>query len=521
MCFNSVNSLIMAVNNHMVLIEKLTGRDNYATWQFAMKTYLQHEDLWDCVKPDSEQVLDEKRDIKARKKIILSVDPTNYVHIQEACTAKEVWDKLSSAFDDSGLTRRVGLLRDLCNTSLTGCQNVEEYVSKIINTAHKLRNIGFKVDDEWLGSLLLSGLPESYKPMIIAIESSGMKITSDSVKAKLLQDVRQTDNESSAFAVNKKFQKRNIKKQFKGPRCYSCNKYGQKSPECKSKPKDAIQKSSSSSYAAVFIASSTQDDAWYVDAGASSHMTKHNSLLQNKTTPSTKNIRVADNKVLSVQCSGQVSLDVYDNEGKENKVLFTNVLCVPDLATNLLSVSQIIRSGGQVKFDKTGCVIINCKSQIVATASIINNMYRLNMPGGGYACMTDVEEQDVYLWHQRMGHLNFNSLKKLPENTDHVIFSAKSENLSCVTCKEGKLTRLPFKSEGNKAKFPLQLVHSNICGPMETQTLGSAKYFLTFLDDCSKKVYVYFLCKKSDVLEKFKEFRHVVENQLNARIKIL
>ncbi|CAG4913463.1 unnamed protein product [Colias eurytheme] len=175
-------------SNTLALIEKLTGRDNYATWRFAVQTYLQHEELWDCIVDD--QTLDKRKDTKARSKIILLVDPVNYVHIQEAKTAKEVWENLSRVFDDSGLTRRVGLLRDLCNTTLEGCPNVEEYVSKIMTTAHKLRNIGFQVDDEWLGTMLLSGLPETYKPMIIAIESSGMKISSDSVKSKLLQDVQ-------------------------------------------------------------------------------------------------------------------------------------------------------------------------------------------------------------------------------------------------------------------------------------------------------------------------------------------
>ncbi|GBP83180.1 hypothetical protein EVAR_59593_1 [Eumeta japonica] len=116
--------------------------------------------------------VDPKRDLKTKSKIILLVDSMNYVHIQETTTAKVVWDKLASAFDDSGLTRRVGLLRDLCITNLNGCNNVEQYMSKIITTAHKLRNIDFKVDDEWLGILLLFGLPEIYRPMIIAINSS-------------------------------------------------------------------------------------------------------------------------------------------------------------------------------------------------------------------------------------------------------------------------------------------------------------------------------------------------------------
>ncbi|CAH2100028.1 unnamed protein product [Euphydryas editha] len=147
----------MSSNNPLTMIEKLTGRDNYSTWRFAVKTYLEHEELWDCIENPTGDVANQKRDLKAKSKIILLVDSVNYVHIQEARTAKEVWNNLRSAFDDSGLTRRVGLLRELCTTTLAECQNVEEYVSKVVTTAHKLRNIGFKVDDEWLGTLLLSG----------------------------------------------------------------------------------------------------------------------------------------------------------------------------------------------------------------------------------------------------------------------------------------------------------------------------------------------------------------------------
>lgn len=79
-----------------------------------MKTYLQHEELWECIENPNNEPFDAMKDRKAKSKIILPVDSINYVHIQEAGTAKEVWENLSRAFDDSGLPRRVGLLRDLC-----------------------------------------------------------------------------------------------------------------------------------------------------------------------------------------------------------------------------------------------------------------------------------------------------------------------------------------------------------------------------------------------------------------------
>ncbi|GBP89948.1 Retrovirus-related Pol polyprotein from transposon TNT 1-94 [Eumeta japonica] len=100
--------------------------------------------------------------------------------------------KFIKAFQDSGLLRKVGLLRDLINTNLETSTSVEDYVNKIMSSAHKLRNIGFNVDDEWLGTLMLAGLPDEYKPMIMGIESSGVKISADLIKTKLLQEIKAT-----------------------------------------------------------------------------------------------------------------------------------------------------------------------------------------------------------------------------------------------------------------------------------------------------------------------------------------
>lgn len=179
-------------------IEKLSGRDNFNTLQFAaVQTYLQHEELWECVTGEE---TDAKKISKARTKIILLIEPLNYVHIQNATTAKEVWEKLKAAFEDSGLTRRVGLLRTLTTTRLENCETVEEYVNKIVGTAYKLTGIGFEVSDEWVGTFLLAGLPDNYEPMIMGIESSGIRITGDAIKTKLLQDVKTTkSNTESAF----------------------------------------------------------------------------------------------------------------------------------------------------------------------------------------------------------------------------------------------------------------------------------------------------------------------------------
>lgn len=505
----------------MTLIEKLTGRENYPTWKFSVQTYLEHEELWDCV--ISSVGVDSKKDIKAKSKLILLVDPINYIHIQEAKTAKEVWDSLANAFDDKGLTRRVGLLRDLITTTLEGCENIEDYVNRIMSTAHKLRNIDFVVNDEWLGTLLLAGLPDVYQPMIMALESSGLAITADLVKTKLLQDIRKSEN--AALYVNRsKFNMQNAKqtsektnKVNKGPRCFTCNKYGHISKHCRNKKKEQKSKENSG-YVAVFSASMSNDKGWYVDSGASMHLTMHREWLYDEIPPLIDTIKVADDKKLTVKACGKVKLQVVNRNGKSEMIEVHNVLYVPELATNLLSVSQIINNGCHVQFDKEGCRIFNKMNKLVAEAKLINNMYRLNTNSIS-AYMSTTKNNDAYLWHQRMAHLNFEDLNKLSESTGVKI--ENKDKVVCISCLEGKQSRNSFPSEGSRAKGMLELIHSDVCGPMEVQSLGGANYFVTFIDDYSRKVHVYLIKNKSDVFDKFKEYKAMVENQLNLSIKKL
>ncbi|XP_048478963.1 uncharacterized protein LOC125488933 [Plutella xylostella] len=77
----------MSSNASAFSIDKLIGRDNYSTWKFAVQTYLEHEELWECVEGTN---VDQKKDKKAKSKIILLVDPINYVHIEECTTSKEL-----------------------------------------------------------------------------------------------------------------------------------------------------------------------------------------------------------------------------------------------------------------------------------------------------------------------------------------------------------------------------------------------------------------------------------------------
>ena len=114
--------------------------------------------------------------------------------------------------------------------------------------------------------------------------------------------------------------------------------------------------------------------------------------------------------------------------------------------------------------------------------------------------------KQTYLWHLRLGHINLKHISRLVQNGP--LGSLKLEALLvCESCLEGKMTRRPFTAKGYTAKEQLELVHSNLCGPITIQDRGGFEYFITFIDDYSRYGYIYFMRRKSEAFEKFKEYR--------------
>ena len=92
---------------------------------------------------------------------------------------------------------------------------------------------------------------------------------------------------------------------------------------------------------------------------------------------------------------------------------------------------------------------------------------------------------------------------------------------SCESYIVGKHHRDSFPSSSYRAKECLELVHTDLCGPMQNQSIGGSFYFLTFIDDCSRKIWVYFLKQKSETFTRFKKFKAKAEKQSGRFVKVL
>ena len=117
----------------------------------------------------------------------------------------------------------------------------------------------------------------------------------------------------------------------------------------------------------------------------------------------------------------------------------------------------------------------------------------------------------TYLWHCHLGHIGVKRMKKL--HIDGLLESLDYESLdACEPCLMGKMTKTPFSGTMERATDLLEIIHTDVCGPVSIEAHGGYHCFLTLTDDLSRYVYIYLMKHKSETFEKFKEFQSEVEN---------
>lgn len=168
------------------------------------------------------------------------------------------------------------------------------------------------------------------------------------------------------------------------------------------------------------------------------------------------------------------------------------VLYVSQLAANLLSVSKIAAKGNKVVFSGDSCKVKNSKGRIVAVATLQGGVYRLKTTEARAWAVRKENKAD--LWHRRLGHLNRNDMnflkkKKLDKGLEGCMINKEKYEM----CVSGKNSKFPFKRTGKRDSELLQLVHSDVCSPMSVNSIGGARYMLTFIDDCSRNKFVFFI----------------------------
>ncbi|KAL3677349.1 hypothetical protein R1sor_027297 [Riccia sorocarpa] len=278
------------------------------------------------------------------------------------------------------------------------------------------------------------------------------------------------------------------------------------------------------------------DPSWYVDSGASTHVTgTANGLDQFTEVSSSTGVKSAGGQVHSVKGSGNVLFKVENGEIKR----VSDVLYVPGLSKNLLSVGRLTDKGVVVIFDTHQCVFFTKTRPIKvigrATRDSKSGLYRfcgtpvINTGQYPATCnaVLSVESRPslelAHLWHKRFGHLSYSALHHLSsKQLASGLPTLPEVTTICEGCTMGKqVTESYPKQSEHRSQSKLEVIHSDICGPLPTPSLGGGRYFATFTDDFSRKTWIFILKTKGEVFQTFVNFKTLMENQTGSKIKVL
>jgi hypothetical protein len=254
--------------------------------------------------------------------------------------------------------------------------------------------------------------------------------------------------------------------------------------------------------------SSSTSDKWLIDSREYYHMDKDRDIFSTLNECNTKKLFVGDDRSLSVEGSRTIQVE----NGH-----FNDVLCVPSISCNLLSVYQIthLGEGNTIDFSPHQVVIKDLKDpkHVLETgiAHDITKLYNFEKFGSSYFSSVFIAHSDELskLWHEIIDHLNYLSLQQLCNQ--HMVIGLPL--VSCrdgvyASCVLGKHHRDSFeKCASWKTLGPLQHVHSDLCGPLSSPYFSGCKYLLTFIDDVSRRTWVYFLKLKREVFDKFLAYK--------------
>jgi hypothetical protein len=198
--------------------------------------------------------------------------------------------------------------------------------------------------------------------------------------------------------------------------------------------------------------------------------------------------------------------------GNPSTITISDVNLVEGLKHSLLSISQLCDKGYKVNFTNTCCIIEHDdKKDIVFKGVRVNNIYMLDLievPLTSPKCLVALND-DSWLWHRRLTHVNFYFLNKVVSKV--LVVGLPKIKISkyhlCDACQMGKQTRVSFKSKNViSTSRPLELIHMDLFGPSSIKILGGNYYGFVLVDDYSRFTWTIFLHSKDETFSAFTRF---------------
>lgn len=540
-------------------IPKLKGKSNWTVWKLQIESSLQYHEFEGIL---SGQIVEpaplagdannqQKKDYDASLKLYKKANGFAVTLLSTTCeeeplqlivmfkTAKEMWSKLQASYEQKSEQRLEYLYLQLLEYKKDSSDSVAVHISKLQKLWQELNEESFRIDACRLPQTLLimrilSTLPEDYFEFRSTWESVPRDQRSIEYLLERLTMVemrltkRQNDTKDSCAAAALLVKEAGVKskattdkkyggykkkpKDYSKMKCYNCGVLGHSKYKCPKKEsgiQDSLQKGANVAlYGEAFLSEVSDTDMWIADTGASHHMTKTKefySTYNDFVEP--QKIMLGNNKVMLAYGQGDIKVETLVN-GQVQQHVLKDVWYTPDVVKNLFSLPSAADRGLQYWLDKNSCKVIHNGATVVEGERIngrglYNLLIRVVIPDEHAKMFLASKTETLQIWHERLGHQNKQYIERyLRKNNIEFV----KDDVVCEGCILGKQTRLSFGTRVNNVKLPGDLVHADVCGPMQEDSFQGSRYFIVFKDEYSKYRAVYFLKRKSDVPEKLKVF---------------
>ncbi|GFQ77592.1 retrovirus-related Pol polyprotein from transposon TNT 1-94 [Trichonephila clavata] len=498
-------------------IEKLVGAANWSKWKRQIELLLRHNDVHDVVCRDREcprlpaeasaeaisayekaQKDFIKDDYLAQLILVGNMDDSNAELTSVCTTSKSVWEKWLSVYEQSSGQRLDRLMEKFFRSEKELEDDIASHIAKLQRNFSELNDELRRVAKTTLPDLLLmsrimSTLSSEYFEFKSVWESvpieerSVNKLTERLRLIEMRLPSKSTD--STALVVTRK-------KVFKKPerKCYVCRKPGHLAKDCwkkGSKPKvegDAF---------VCTVEGVPESEVWIADSGASAHMTKYKNCFVDFTKfVSPKPVYVGNSDAIMAYGHGTVIIEIKVNS-KWKKHHLTEVWYVPDISKNLFSISQTLKRGFKFQASKDECSLLRDDRARLKGVRTVHGLYALEMRVLYPKVCVASADQSLQLWHERLCHQNKAHVKVILRK--YQIKSDVKDSQICDGYCYGKPNRRPFGTRKQRTTTPGELINIDVCGPMQQQSLGGAKYYVCFKDDFTKYRRVFFMQSRNEV----------------------
>lgn len=261
-----------------------------------------------------------------------------------------------------------------------------------------------------------------------------------------------------------------------------------------------------------------KEAGWYLDTGASNHMTGDINCFSEIDQSIFGKVKFGDESVINIHGLGSVLFQCKNGE----HLTLTNVYYIPKLKSNIISLGQIDENGGHVFIGGGFLKVYDDLNRLtIKVMRQPNRLFVAKLQVAEKVCLMTHMTNQNWLWHARCGHLNFQALAKMSkQRMVEGLPEITQTNQVCDGCVVGKQHRLPFPHTATfRAKERLALIHGDLCGPISPTTPGGNKYFMLLVDDCSRFMWIFLLKGKGEAFEVFKRFKKLAESESGERLK--